>query len=88
MLAARNATSIIPIVIAVSGDPVGLGLVKTLARPGENLIGVTYLREQVATKGLGAVADHFPLEKAPRVWRSHQLRDGRGGDVSSGRHLC
>jgi len=59
-LAARNATSTIPIVIAVSGDPVGLGLVKSLARPGGNITGVTYLREQVTTKGLELLKEAIP----------------------------
>jgi putative tryptophan/tyrosine transport system substrate-binding protein len=59
-LAARNATSTIPIVIAVSGDPVGVGLVKSLARPGGNVTGVTYLREQVATKGLELLKEVVP----------------------------
>src|SRR5215831_11314255 len=59
-LAARNATSTIPIVIAVSGDPVGLGLAKSLARPGGNITGVTYLREQVTTKGLELLKQAVP----------------------------
>jgi putative ABC transport system substrate-binding protein len=60
VLAVRNATSTIPIVIAISGDPVGLGLVKSMARPGGNVTGVTYLREQVTTKGLELLKEAIP----------------------------
>ena len=40
-IAAKNATSTIPIVVAAMGDPLGIGLVASLARPGGNLTGVS-----------------------------------------------
>src|SRR5262245_10063446 len=47
--AARKATSTIPIVM-VAADPVGLGLVDSLARPGGNVTGLSYFNEQMIAK--------------------------------------
>lgn len=51
-LAAKAATSTIPIVFEMGGDPVALGMVNTLSRPGGNLTGVTSLSVEVSRKRL------------------------------------
>jgi len=52
VLAAMQATSIIPIVFASAGDPVGTGLVASLARPGGNVTGLSVLAVDLASKRL------------------------------------
>jgi len=51
-LAAKSATTTIPIVFLVGGDPIAIGLVASLARPGGNLTGVTNLTAEVGPKRL------------------------------------
>ena len=48
---AKKATSVIPIVFAISADPVGTGLVKSLARPGGNITGLSLWRPILPANG-------------------------------------
>lgn len=56
-VAARDATRKIPIVFAVTADPVGAGLVRSLARPGSNLTGLTTSNADLAQKRLQLLKD-------------------------------
>ena len=52
VLAAKQATTTIPIVIPASADPVGAGLVASLARPGGNITGSTFISSEISGKRL------------------------------------
>jgi putative ABC transport system substrate-binding protein len=60
VIAAKKATSTIPIVMPTSGDPVGAGLVASLARPGGNVTGLSALAPELNTKRLEILKDAVP----------------------------
>jgi putative ABC transport system substrate-binding protein len=57
---AKEATTSIPIVMTVSGDPVGTGLIASLARPGGNLTGLTNISPALAGKRLQLLREALP----------------------------
>jgi putative ABC transport system substrate-binding protein len=65
-LAAKAATSNIPIVFTTASDPVGAGLVPSLNRPGGNVTGATSLGLQVVPKQIGLLRDMVP--KLSIIW--------------------
>ena len=62
---AKQATQTIPIVMAITGDPVADGLINSLARPGGNLTGLTRLTQDLSGKRLELLKESVP--KASRV---------------------
>jgi len=60
VMASKNATSVIPIVFATAGDPVGSGLVASLARPGGNVTGLATLANELAGKRLELLREVVP----------------------------
>ena len=73
-IAARRATSTIPIVMAAVGDPVGSGFIASLARPGGNITGLTNISVDLSAKLMELFAELFccaaqrPLRCARLTW--------------------
>jgi putative ABC transport system substrate-binding protein len=86
-LAAKNATTTIPIVIASVADPVGAGLVASLAKPGGNVTGLSNLATELNTKRLEVLKDAVPklarvaLLLPPRAGPTLQLKELRPAAV-------
>jgi putative ABC transport system substrate-binding protein len=68
--AAQQATGTIPIVIAQAGDPVELGFVASLARPGGNITGLSNASRQLAGKRLALLKETVPQASVVGVLRS------------------
>ena len=78
VLAARNATSAIPIVFAAVGDPVRAGLVSSLARPGGNITGLSIIETQLFGKRLELLK-----ETSPKISRVALFRDAAARETVS-----
>jgi putative ABC transport system substrate-binding protein len=88
VIAAKQATATIPIVSAVMGDPVGTGLVASLARPGGNVTGLSALTPDLAGKRLELLREVIPglrrLHFSGCILRGRPGRRLVTGEASSG----
>ena len=70
-LAAKQATTTIPIVVAVAADPVGNGLVASLARPGGNITGLSLLAPELGGKRLQLLKEVVPaVSRVAILWNA------------------
>ena len=73
----QGFTNTIPIVVPDSGDPVGMGLVKSLARPGGNITGLTMMSQQLGGKRLELLKEAFPNFPHGRRHKISESQRGR-----------
>jgi putative ABC transport system substrate-binding protein len=73
-LAAKNATTMIPIVFTSGGDPVTVGLIDSLAHPGGNLTGFTSITSELAGKRLELLKETVPkLSRVAVLWEPRSV---------------
>ena len=83
--AAQQATTTIPIVVPVIGDPVGDGLVASLARPGGNITGLTFLGPELVPKRLGLLKEALPkVTRVAALWTPGELGERTTLDMLKG----
>ena len=69
--AAKRATAVIPIVFASHGDPVGTGHVASLARPGGNITGLSFMTPDLSPKRLELLKEAFPgITRVAVLWNA------------------
>jgi putative ABC transport system substrate-binding protein len=73
-LAAKNVTRTVPIVFVAVNDPVGTGLVASLARPGENITGLTNQTPDLAMKRVELLKEVVPQLSRLRSWEIQPIR--------------
>jgi putative tryptophan/tyrosine transport system substrate-binding protein len=85
---ARTATSTIPIVMATSNDPVQAGLVRSLARPGGNVTGVTFVSSDLAGKRLQLLKEAAPqISRVAVLWNPNHVDPEYAETQAAGRML-
>jgi putative ABC transport system substrate-binding protein len=83
--AARQATTTIPIVTAVMGDPIGDGLVASLARPGGNITGLTFLGPELVPKRLQVLKEALPkVSRVAALWHPGAFSERTNQDMLKG----
>jgi ABC-type uncharacterized transport system substrate-binding protein len=82
--AAQKATTTIPIVAPTMGDPAGDGLVASLARPGGNITGLTFLGPELAPKRLELLKETLPkMSRVVGIWHPGSLSERTAKDMLS-----
>jgi putative ABC transport system substrate-binding protein len=77
-MAAKRASSTMPIVFVIGGDPVRLGLAASLSRPGGNITGMTIISADLAPKRLGLLRELVPTATALAALTNPNTPEGRG----------
>jgi putative ABC transport system substrate-binding protein len=77
-MAAKRASSTMPIVFVIGGDPVRLGLAASLSRPGGNVTGMTIISAEMAPKRLGLLRELVPTATALVALTNPNTPEGRG----------
>jgi putative ABC transport system substrate-binding protein len=80
--AVQSATTAIPIVVPIMGDPVGDGLVQSLARPGGNITGLTFLGPQLLPKRLSLLKEALPAaSRLVALWHPRAYGEATMSDM-------
>jgi putative tryptophan/tyrosine transport system substrate-binding protein len=83
--ALQQATTTIPIVAAVMGDPVGDGLVASLARPGGNITGLSFLGPELVPKRLDLLKEALPtVSRVAALWHPGSFSERTNRDMLKG----
>ncbi len=89
VLAARQATKTIPIVFAVAADPVASGLVTSLARPGDNVTGLSILAPELVGKCLELLTQAVPgVSRVAALWQPGGLGERTEKDMLKGAEVA